>query len=948
MSLGPRSLRSILSAALCATVLALAACGGGGGGSSEPTDPGVAGEPYFPYTVGAAWRYSEGSGRVTAMITSTQLVNGDQAYVLSTAEAASTDVSYFVKSSAGVRQVPGPTADAFERAIGSFDRVRFPLRAGSKFTAVDKSLGALDDFDGDGRLDNATIKIEVTVVGFESVFTPVQTFNNALLLRTVITYSVTLSSSGRLSTTTSTSDEWHAADVGPVRATQLLVATGGFNERSDQLLVSYKVGNRRGNAGEPGPTVTSLTPTGDSTVAKTTTVTLSFSTDIDPTSVTASSLTVRGPDGLAVAGQQRWIDARQLQFTPAAALANGEHTATLAAGAADQFGAGVPTATSWTFSVDAAPATVETRTPTAGSQGATAQIAATFNEAMSQALTPTISVVGPGGTAVPGTAFWQGERTLAFSANERLASGSYTVSVPPGIADQFGNVTAAPTQWSFDIDANGPTPVSVSPANNATDVAIGTAVRVTFDEPVDPASLTAGNVTLWSKGQMVSALVRAEANAIVLTPSTPLLRGVFYQLQVNPGVTDTLGNGLAAPVTASFTTDSGRYALPEPLAVFGSAISTGHQLVDLSGDGMPDLLATQSTFPLLDSRIIRVLRNADGTLTNTATEIPFLGCYLNGSPTVGEFSGDGRVDVAVPTSCGAGIEWIAQTAAGDFVPKGRFASDLTNSLAAIRLAGGSRSAVAAITADSIKLWRPVTSGEGFAAPEVLYTGASRLGGISVVDFNGDGRLDIVAQGLLPLNQGLIFALQRADGGFDIRVEQIPTMSGPYVLADFNGDGRPDLVYAESGSGTFVSIRQQASDGSFGNPERVATRLQPMTFRALDFNGDGRMDLVVSHFQAVSPGSTTGNSTGFSVVLQTSAGTLGASFNPFEFDDPTVIPFGSGFSVADFTGDGRLDFLVGNLLIRQKAGAVFPSMGNTRERPVRRQGLLRALDNPINR
>jgi hypothetical protein len=367
---------------------------------------------------------------------------------------------------------------------------------------------------------------------------------------------------------------------------------------------------------------------------------------------------------------------------------------------------------------------------------------------------------------------------------------------------------------------------------------------------------------------------------------------------------------------------------------------TQPQLVDLDADGVADVLAAQGINSPFAGRVVRVLRNADGTLRTTAEEIPSLGCEAVGGIVAGEFSGDGRVDVAVSSLFCGGVEWMAQTAAGAFVRRGLFTSDQTTGMASLRLVGSTRSAIAATTSSVLKLWRPAVSGEGFAAPEILTTGTNQLWGVSIVDFNGDGRLDIAAKGLIPLNPGFIIALQRADGGFDTRTEQVPTMGGDHVFADMNGDGRPDLVFADRWPSALISVRYQASDGSLGDPESVVMRLRPSSIKAVDFNGDGRMDLVVSHRE--------NGVTQFSVVLQTAAGTLGAPFNPFEFGDPSLIPDAAEFVVADFTGDGRLDFLVGNLLVRQKADAVFPSMQTSRQRPRLRQDVQRAVEGALKR
>ncbi|MFC7669066.1 Ig-like domain-containing protein [Hymenobacter humi] len=110
-------------------------------------------------------------------------------------------------------------------------------------------------------------------------------------------------------------------------------------------------------------------------------------------------------------------------------------------------------------------------------------------------------------------------------------------------------------------DTNPPTVVSTTPANNATGAVIGANVTVTFDEALDPATVSGTTVQLLSSGSPVPASVSYDANSrtATLDPAASLSYTTPYTISVkggstDPRIKDMAGNALAANYTASFTT----------------------------------------------------------------------------------------------------------------------------------------------------------------------------------------------------------------------------------------------------------------------------------------------------------------------------------------------------------------------------------------------------------
>lgn len=898
----------------------LVACGGGGGGSDAPEDPGIAGSPYFPLSEGSRWRTNEQGALTVSHVSATLVIDGSLASVVTSVEGADSFDEYFVKSASGIRQIAGPASDEFTRQIGPVDMVRFPLRTGSSYVAVDKALPPTFDVDGDRRADALSVKLDVTVVGFERVVLPVGSFDNCLHLRSVFVFTYTLSSNGQRVPVTVTSEEWFAADIGLVKSTTSTVS-GNQTQVSESTLVTYRVGSNRGNAGQAAPTVTLIEPSGPAAVGPHTAVVFNFSDDIDPTSLGASTVKVSGPTGSTIAGAISWTNARTLKFTPTQPLADGSHSIALLAGATDQFGVALVPQPAAAFMVDAVAPRVEVLTPTADSLVSSAQIAVRFSEPMNrEAAPPVISVTGPGGTPFTGFVNWQDERTLAIVALSPLASGSYTANLAPGATDLAGNAVDMAVQWQFTIDATGPTLVSALPADGAEEVAVGSELRVTFDEPIDPRTVSATTVGLYRNSVPVPAALRVEGSAVVLAPAAPLLRGVAYVLRLDGGVTDNLGNRQREAFELQFVTDSGRFALPQQLSALDSQRVHLLKLGDLDGDGLQDLLVSQSD-NTSSGQLLRVPRRADGALASSGVAIPTLSGTLT-ALTVGDFSGDGLNDFAGDNFQG-GQDLYVQSSGGRFVREllGSF-STFGSSIGSIVLSGSSRPGLVDVVNGEMRLWRPAVGG-GMQGAETLPTGSSATPVKVVVgDINGDGRQDLVTLAFTGSSRSLVVWTQRSDAGFDVQTLLLPRAGGsPLAIADFDGDGRQDVTVAEGAEG--LRILRQTSSGTQEAGELITLPFTPNRVQVLDYNGDGRLDIVVQH-GILAPGDVVR----FSVALRQAVGTYQV-INPFDFDELPAPLLDGPFLVADFTGDGRLDFLVGQFLLRQKspptASAVQPGL-----------------------
>ncbi|MCC6237807.1 MAG: Ig-like domain-containing protein [Dehalococcoidia bacterium] len=234
-----------------------------------------------------------------------------------------------------------------------------------------------------------------------------------------------------------------------------------------------------------------------------------------------------------------------------------------------------------TLGPDTTPPTVTATNPTSGATGVAvgANVTATFSEAMDASTISGTTVELHQGT-VSGALV---SAALSYDAPSRMVtinpnadlqtSTQYTARIrggaaDPRVKDAAGNALAADYTWSFTTAAPGdttpPTVTGVSPANGATDVAVGSNATATFSEPMDATTVNGTTVELHqgsASGPLVSAAVSYDgpSRTVTVNPTADLQAGTQYTLRVrggaaDPRVKDVAGNALAADFTSSFTT----------------------------------------------------------------------------------------------------------------------------------------------------------------------------------------------------------------------------------------------------------------------------------------------------------------------------------------------------------------------------------------------------------
>jgi hypothetical protein len=105
-------------------------------------------------------------------------------------------------------------------------------------------------------------------------------------------------------------------------------------------------------------------------------------------------------------------------------------------------------------------------------------------------------------------------------------------------------------------DTTAPQISSITPVNNATGIALNTAMSATFSEALNPATVTAASFTLSVPGGVIAGTVSYSGNSAIFAPNMGLTYKTTYTATLSTTVTDLAGNPLAVNYTWTFTTDT--------------------------------------------------------------------------------------------------------------------------------------------------------------------------------------------------------------------------------------------------------------------------------------------------------------------------------------------------------------------------------------------------------
>ncbi len=213
-------------------------------------------------------------------------------------------------------------------------------------------------------------------------------------------------------------------------------------------------------------------------------------------------------------------------------------------------------------------------------------------------------------------------------------------------------------------------------------------------------------------------------------------------------------------------------------------------LGDFNGDSKVDLAVVNFGDPTVnDNGSVSILLGNGGGTFQPANNV--VAGTNPSSIAVGDFNGDGRVDIVTVNSDNTVSALLGNgdgtfrahvdygTGSGpDFVAVGDFNSDGRPDLVVTNSSGGSVSVL-------------LGNGDGTFQSHVDYPTGGAANGVAVADLNGDGKLDLaVAAG-----NGLVVLVGKGDGTF-MQIWSSAALgirSTSVTIGDFTNDGKPDVV-----------------------------------------------------------------------------------------------------------------------------------------------------------
>src|SRR6266404_204676 len=308
---------------------------------------------------------------------------------------------------------------------------------------------------------------------------------------------------------------------------------------------------------------------------------------------------------------------------------------------------------------------------------------------------------------------------------------------------------------------------------------------------------------------------------------------------------------------------------------------------DFNGDGILDLAVANSNSNSV-SIFLGTGTGGFGLRTDFITgDAPF-------AVAVGDFNSDGKLDLVTANSNSDTVSILLGNGTGSFGSKTDFAtSGAPRAVTVGDFNGDNKPDLAVANTNSNTVSILLGTGTGSFGIKTDFAVGAAPRSIVTGDFNHNGKLDLAVANANSNNVSIL--LGTGTGLFGAKTD-FGTGAGPTSVAvgDFNGDTNLDLATANSGVNS-VSILFGNGSGAFGARSDFGTGDFPFSVAVADFNADSKLDLAVAN----------ANSDNVSILTGTGTGSFGTKIDFTMGTSPRSVIAG------DFNSDGKPDIAVAN-------------------------------------
>ena len=320
------------------------------------------------------------------------------------------------------------------------------------------------------------------------------------------------------------------------------------------------------------PIVESTTPLSNAiAVPVNSNITVTFNEEMDPTTITQSSITLTGSS--TVAGTVTY-SGKTASFKPTSALAeNTTYTGRVKTTVKDLKGNALQTDYVWAFTTGLILRPIVTSTDPINNATdviLNKVITATFSMPMNPStLNATTFTIKQGVNTIPGTISYSGS-TASFTPTIALdANTTYTATITNGAKNSSDTALLANYVWTFKTGIN-PTIIATDPLNNAINVNLLKTVTANFSVAMDPTTINATSFTLKQGTTAVLGTVSYSGITASFDPTASLQAGKVYTATITTAAKNTAGIPVATNYVWNFTT-----TVTPPVVVLPPSINLG-------------------------------------------------------------------------------------------------------------------------------------------------------------------------------------------------------------------------------------------------------------------------------------------------------------------------------------------------------------------------------------